>query len=464
MPAKRDLTSGSLAWNLFILAAPLALGMALRVAYSMADAFWLGKVSTTALAAPGVVMPLFFIVISLGMGFGSAGTALVAQYTGAGSDTEADKAAAQTLLLLCGLAFMLTVPTVVFAPSLLRLLRVPPDVIPEATTYLRLAMLGLPFVAFTIAYGAILRALGDTITVVLIGVATNVLNMLLDPILIFGLLGMPRLEVKGAAIVTLFSQVLSALACLWCLRRRRGGLRVSLADLKPDPAMLRRIGGVGIPLAISNSSNSFGIAVFQVMINSLGTVVVAAVSIGFKFVWFFNIPAHCMAMAAAPVVGQALGAGRIRLARRAVWSSFSIVALVMFPCVAALMAGGRAVASAFINEPDVVAEAGRFFLVVPASSYFFGVLMVLMAAFYGSGHTRPAMVISVLRLWAFRLPAAYLLGFVLHWGSMGVYFGMVIGNVLCAVITLWLFFAGGWESAVVPTRETKDTAGEEPGG
>jgi Na+-driven multidrug efflux pump len=227
-------------------------------------------------------------------------------------------------------------------------------------------------------------------------------------------------------------------------------------DLKPDLAMLRRLLRVGLPVAVSNSSNSVGISVFQVMINTLGTTVIGAMSIGFRIVWFFNMPAQAMAMAAAPVVGQALGAGKVRLARRAVWSSVSLVAVIMFPMIVGLMAGGRLVARAFIDSPDVVAEAGRFFLIVPASSYFFGVLMVLMSAFYGSGHTRPAMVISLLRLWALRLPAAYLLCFVLSWGSLGIYFGMVIGNVLCAGITLWLFFRGGWESAVI------DAPGSEP--
>jgi Na+-driven multidrug efflux pump len=162
-----------------------------------------------------------------------------------------------------------------------------------------------------------------------------------------------------------------------------------------------------------------------------------------------------MAMAAAPVVGQALGAQKPKLARRAVWTSASLVALVMFPPVVFLIWRGQLVARAFIESPDVIAEAGRFFMVVPASVYFFGVLMVLMAAFYGSGHTRPVMVISIMRLWVFRLPAAYLLAFVLGLGSTGAYLGMVFGNVLCALITLWVFLRGGWESAVVPTSDIR---------
>jgi putative MATE family efflux protein len=430
----------------------------LSALYNLVDLFWLGKVGKTAVAAPGVCMPLLFLVISLGMGLGGGGTALVAQYTGAGSYKEADRAAAQTLLLLCALAVSLAGPIMIFAPPLLRLFQVPAEVLPEARTYLRIVMLGLPFMAFAIGYGAMLRALGDTITVVVITAVANVVNLVLDPVLIFGLLGMPRLEVAGAALVTLISHVIAALACLWCLHRRRAGLHIGLADLKPDPAMLRKTCRVGLPLAIASGSNSFGFAVFQAMINKLGTVVIAAMGIGFRLVWFLAIPAHCMAMAAAPVVGQALGAGKVKLARRAVWSSVAIVALTTLPLFGGLMVGGRFVAAAFINKADVVAETTRFFLIVPASSYFFGVLMVLMAAFYGSGHTRPAMVLAIVRLWLLRLPAAYVLGFVVGWGSAGVYLGMVIGNVICALTALWLFFAGGWEAAVVPTGRAEPPA------
>ncbi|KPK65485.1 MAG: hypothetical protein AMK73_02845 [Planctomycetes bacterium SM23_32] len=461
---KRDLTSGPLGRNLFRLAAPLAVGAVLRSVYNMVDAFWLGKVSRAAIGAPGVTMPLFFIVIAVGMGFGGAGTALVAQYTGAGKPRQADRAAAQTVLLLCGLALGLGIPVMVFAPDLLRLLQVPEEIVPGATAYLRIVMAGVPFMAFAVAYGSILRALGDTITVVVITALTNCVNLVLDPLLIFGLLGLPRLEVRGAAIVTLFSQVVTALACLWCLRRGRAGLHVRLADLKPDWVILRKMLTVGVPLAASGGFNSLGFLVFQMMINSLGAVVVAAATIGFRITWVFNMPSQAMAMAAAPIVGQALGAGRPKLAHRAVWTSAGLVAGVMFPVVVGLMLGGRLVARAFIPEPEVIAEAGKFFMVVPASSYFFGVLMVLMAAFYGSGHTLPAMIVSILRLWFFRLPMAGLLGFVLGWGSLGVYLGMVFGNVVCAFITLWLFLAGGWQSAVVPTKETTAEDDERPQG
>jgi len=461
---KRDLTSGSLSWNLFRLAAPLVAGSLLQALYSLVDAFWLGRWSEKALAAPGVCMPFIFVVITFAMGFGIAGTALVAQHIGAGDHRRANRAAAQTMLLLCTIVTVLAASLVLPAPHLLRLVQVPDAMLPKAAIYLRIFMLGLPFVAFNIGYGSVLRALGDTMTVVLITALSNVLNAVLDPVLIFGWAGVPALGVGGAALASLIAQFAGGVACYVCLRLGRAGLHIRLADLRPDWPLLWKTFTVGFPVALGNSSNSLGFTVFQVMINSLGITVIGAFFIGFRVIHFFNVLPRAMSMAAAPVVGQALGAGDVPLARRAVWKSAAFVALVTFPAVVFLVWQGQLVARAFIPNVEVIAETRRFFMIVPASSYFFGVLMVLMAAFYGSGHTWPAMAVSVLRLWFLRLPAAYLLGFVLGWGSLGVYVGMVFGNLVCSAVALWLFLRGGWESAVVAHGGSQRGAPEEGNG
>ncbi|MHC4712246.1 MAG: MATE family efflux transporter [Planctomycetota bacterium] len=450
---KRDLVSGSLFANLMRLALPLAAGWLLHSLYVLADRFWLGKLSTQALAAPTVTMPFFFFVISFGMGFGSAGTALVAQFTGAKRYREADRAAAQVLVLLAFLAAVLTIPMVLFAPRLLALYQVPEDMRHEAVTYFRIMMSAMPFIAFSIAYGSVLRALGDTITVVVIGVVSNGLNLLLDPVLIFGWGGLPAMGVAGAAVATVLARLVHTAACLWLLRKGHAGLHLQIVDFRPDRPILKKTLSVGLPAAVGNSSNSLGFMGLQFLFNRLGTAVVAAFGIGHPIIHFFQVPSHSLAMAAAPIVGQALGAQKPSLARRVVKVSAAIVGLGMILPVAFVMWKGQFVAGLFTKDPAVVTETGRLFLMVPASSYCFGVIMVLMAAFYGSGHTRPAMVLSLVRLWVLRLPIGWILGFVVGLGSVGVYGGMVAGNMVSAALALWLFLRGDWQRAVIAEDE-----------
>jgi putative MATE family efflux protein len=211
----------------------MAVGMALNALYMMVDRFWLGKLSQAALGAPSVSMPIFFFVFSFGIGLSQAGTALVSQYVGAGRHREADHAAGQTFLMLCAIATGLAVPVLAFTPQVLRLVNVPPQILGGAVVYLRILMLGLPLIAFTIGYGAVLRGLGDTITVVVIGVIANLVNLGLDPVLIFGWGGLPAMGVGGAALASLIARVLAAFACYVLLRYHRAGLHVGLAALRP---------------------------------------------------------------------------------------------------------------------------------------------------------------------------------------------------------------------------------------
>jgi len=454
---RRDLTEGSLLKNLFVLAAPLMVQMSIQAIYNLTDAFWLGKLSSLAVTAPGVSMPFVFISFALAIGFGNGGAALVSQYAGAGRHADADRAAGQTVLFLLVISSVLSLLVLLFTRPLLALVQVPEEVAETAIPYLRIFILGTPFIACAMAYGSALRALGDTLTVLYITAATSLLNLVLDPVLIFWM----DMGVRGAAVASLIAQFTAAVACVVLMRKGRAGLKLSLGDMKPNMGMLRQIFNIGLPAGVSMSSNSLGFTVFQVLINRLGKSVIAAFTIGFRMTTFLSIPGRSMAMAAAPVVGQALGADKAKLAHRAVRLSVLMVALGMAVPYALMMWQGRLVTRFFVDDPDVIREAFRFFLIVPASNYFFTVIMVLSAAFYGSGHTWPIMVVSVLRQWALRVPLAFFFGYAIGWGSVGVYIGMGIANIICAVVMIWIFLAGDWAKAVIPTSEEAEIETQE---
>ena len=452
-----DLTSGSLNQNLWRMAWPVAAGMALQASYNLVNAFWLGRLSTAALAAQSLSVPFFFIVLALVSAFAMAGISVLAQYTGAGLHYEADRAAAQMFLLLCVFSVVLTVPLVAFAPGFLRMVLAPEETLADGTLYMRIAMLALPFMAFSSGYGSALRALGNTTTIVKIGIATNIINAVLDPILIFGLLGMPKMGVAGAAVGTLVANIVNAAVCYRLLTRGHMGLRIRWRDLRPDRAVLMSIARIAWPMAINGSSDSWGFFFFRILINTLGAAVLSAYTVSFRVLNMFTMPSVAMAFAAPPIVGQAVGAGKPELARQAVWRSTALTAAMLLAPMVLLMVFGQEVAGLFTKDPAVIKEAGKFFLVVPISSYAFQVITVLSAAFLGSGHTRAPMVISLVR--QLRLPAGFLMCKSLHMGSMGIYWGMVAGNVLGAVLTLWIFLQGHWQTATVPLRESEGATG-----
>jgi putative MATE family efflux protein len=447
---RRDLTQGPLFWTMFRLAAPLAAGMFFRTLYNLVDTFWLGRVSKEALAAPGVSMPLIFTLLAFGIGFGSAATALVAQHTGAKQHREADHTAAQSLMVLTVISILLSFPMIFFAEHVLRFVRVPADVIPRAGPYLSIFMMAMPLMGFGIGYDSVLRALGDTRTMVVVNMAGNVINAALDPVLIFGWGPFPAMGARGAAAASAVSICLAFIACVILLLRGRAGLRPRLRDFLPDKPVLRRLFSVGVPAGLSTALEGIGFTVFQVMVNKLGAVVIGAFMIGARITNFLDIPAQCTSMAAAPVVGQALGAGKVPLARRAIYKSVLLVAVVMFIPYGLIMWKGGLVARAFVTDPAVIAETRRFFYILPISHYSFGVLNVFLASYRGAGRTRPLLMVTILRQWLLRLPLCLILGFAFGLGSIGIYIGMALANLLCAGLSWWLFRSGGWEQAVIP--------------
>ena len=458
---RRDLTKGSLQRTLLTMALPIMAAQVLTSLYSLTDMFWLGKMAVgarEALAAVGPTAALTFIVVAFGMGFGSGGTALVSQHAGARRHRDADVAAGQTILLLTCTTSVVAGLVFVFAPQVLRLLQTPPEVMPQALPFLRILLCGMPFIAFNIGYGSALRAIGDTLTMVLIQLGTNVVNFGLSPVLIFGLGPLPALGIRGAAVVSLFSSMLTAVISIMLLRRGRSGLRLTVSDFRPNFTVIRMIFHIGLPAGVSMSSNSVGFLVLQGMINKLGAAVMGAYTLGSRITEIIGVPAGALAVSTAPVVGQALGAGKPEIARRAVRASVMMYALGMLLPQVAVMLEGHVIARGFTHDAGIIAEAGRFFLLVPASNYCFNILMVVMSAFYGSGHTRPVMVISLLRQWVLRVPVCLILcfgwGFVPSYGSQGLYAGLVIGNVISAAMAWWMFHVAAWDKPVVPAGET----------
>jgi putative MATE family efflux protein len=353
--------------------------------------------------------------------------------------------------LVAGLVF-------VFARPVLRFLRTPEEVMPQALPFLRILLCSMPFIAFNIGYGSALTALGDTLTMVVIQFGTNVINFGLSPMLIFGVGPFPALGIRGAATASLFASILTAVISVILLRRGRSGLRLTLWHFRPAPKVIRLILRIGLPAAVGMGNNSLGFLVLQGMINELGATVMGAYTLGSRITQIISVPAGALAVSTAPVVGQALGAGKPALARRAVRTSVMIYAFGMLLLYAALMLEGHIVARAFTHDRGVIAEAARFFLLVPASNYCFSIMMVVTSAFYGSGHTRPVLVISMVRQWLLRIPICMILcfgwGFIPPHGSEGLYVGLVIANVASAAFAWWLFHVVAWEKAVVPAAES----------
>nr|WP_255151365.1 MATE family efflux transporter [Halorarius halobius] len=479
-----SITEGSLARPLFTLAWPIVVTQLLQVAYNIADTIWLGRTAEPAAAvgALSLAFPLIFLLLSVGGGFTVAGSTLVAQYTGAGGEESAGKAAGQTVAFVTVLAVALGVLGYLTTEPLLGLL--PADVetaaqvIPLASEYMRVFFLGTPFLFGFFVFSALMRGYGNTRTPMRVMFVTVVLNVVLDPLFIFGwqvgpavtlfghtlALDFPAMGVEGAAVATLISRVVATGIGMYILFGLRVGPDIRPEHLRLELDWVKQIVDIGAPSALEQSTSALAMITLTAMVATFGPPVVAAYGLGNRLISLVFLPAMGLGRATNTMVGQNLGADKADRAERAVKLAGGVGAAVMFGVALVALAFAEPIVSVFIQSTTAdaartVEEGTRYLRIRTVEFAFIGVLQVLLGAYRGAGNTKTALVFSLTALWVGRVPTVYYLAFVAGLGATGIWYGMALGNIVGAVAAGAWFTRGTWKRSVVDT----DDAGAEVG-
>ena len=473
-----DLTDGSIPRSLFFLSLPIVITNLLQVGYNLADTFWLGRYSTEALAAISLGFPLVFLFISLGLGLTVAGSVLVAQHTGAEQPAKAEYAASQTVVFTLLAGLLLGTLGFQFVAQLLGLFNAEPAVLSLATDYMEVITLGLPFLFGFTVFIALMRGAGDTVTPMLVMFGTVVLNVALDPLLIFGVGPLPELGVEGAAIATVFSRGSAMIVGLWLMFRGAHGIQIHLRQMVPDLAYSKKLLRIGVPASVENTGRAISVNAVLVIVTLFSTPVVAAFGVGIRVFSMIFMPAIAIDRGVEAMTGQNIGAGRqdrvVATNRFAAKTSFlllSTLGVITFVFAPEII-------RVFDDSPAVVAEGATFLRWIAPTFGFVGILRAYSGGFRGAGKTLTAAAIAVLLFGFIRLPIAYVASqglvpidawFFAEPNPTGIWFAFAVSGFIAAVVAAGWFERGGWrggdlteESPVDDTAETDaDTAGDE---
>lgn len=441
-----DMTTGSVRKKLLLLAWPVMLSHLLQTLYNLADAFWLGKLGRQALTAPTITMHVFFLGFALAMGIGAAGTTLVSQYKGAGDEKKASHVGGQLFVLLTAIGIILGITGFILTPQILNLLQTPTDSWQMTFDYMRWIFAGFPLMFAFFVYQSINTGLGDTVGPMQVNLVTVIINVILDPILIFGLGPFPEMGVVGAAVATVFSRALASTIGMIKLFRGSTGLRLTAKNMIPDTSMIRKILKVGLPVGLGQLGTSMGFTFMIGIVNSFGSVVTAAFGVGNRIIHMAMVPAMGLSQANATAVGQNLGAGRPDRAEKSSYSALLLIGMILLPMTLCMFLFGGDISRAFVDDPEVIALGRTMFRVTTPSVFVFGFVLVLLGSFQGSGYTVPVMVLNMSRLWALRIPGAYLLAYTAGMGPMGIWWAMFISNTVTAVSGFIWFRKGSWKT------------------
>ena len=455
MKIKNNLTEGSILKSLITLSVPIIFANLLQTAYQLTDTFWVGRLGTDAVVAVSISFPIIFLIISLGGGLAMAGTILVAQYKGREDKKAVDHITSQTMLMVVLISIVLATIGYILSPFFIGLMGAEIAVFSSAVLYMKISFIGTIFMFTYMVFQSLMRGVGDVKTPVYIVLGTVLLNLILDPLFIFGYGFIPAFGVAGAAIASIGTQGLSAIIGIALLLEGKHKIQLHLSDLRPDWILIKKMFKIGFPASIEQSTRALGMTVMTFLVASFGTLTIAAYGIGSRILSFVLIPAMGLSMATSTLVGQNIGAGKIERAEKVTKLS-ALMGFILLTVVGIIMfLFAKQVSAIFIpGEIETIQSSALFIKIMALTFGFIGIQMSLNGLFRGSGNTMISMVLSIVSLWVLRFPLAYILSQHTALAEIGLWIAFPASNVLAAIIAIVWFIKGTWKQKQI-TKEIK---------
>ncbi len=429
---KARLTEGPVGRHLVDMTAPVLLGIATMMGQALIDAWFLGRVGDRALAAHAFGFPILMIVTSVAIGLGAGTSSVVARAIGAEDHRRAKRLTTDSLLLSFAITLVLAVVGVLTIGPLFRLLGAPDDMIPLLRGFMTILYTGVPFIVVGMVGMASMRATGDTRLPSKLMIYGSVLNVALDPLLIFGLGPVPAMGLNGAAMAALLSRGVIFVGALYLLNRRLHLVSFSMPERDELTRSWKDILHVGIPAAATNAIVPIGAAVITAMIARYGPEAVAAFGVASRIESMMLVVYYALSAIIGPFVGQNLAAGkgsRILEALR----------LSMLFCIGSglLIAAGLAALAGFLpalfSDSAAVIEVARLYLlIVPLSYGLYGLVMAMNASFNGLGRPMPGVGISVGRMLVLYVPLAFI--GMRFFDEVGIFAAYAAANIVSGVL------------------------------
>lgn len=441
-----DFTKGSIGRAILLLAIPMVLEMLMQSIFGVVDVFFVGRLGADAVAAVGMTDSLMVLVYAVGMGVSMAATAMVARRIGEKKPEEASVAAFQALVAGFITSLPIAIVGILYAPELMALMGASESVIEIGGTYCAILLGSNILILYLFLINAIFRGAGDAVIAMRVLWLANIINIFLDPALIFGWGPFPELGVTGAAIATSIGRAIGVFYQLYVLLRGNGRVKLYLDKLRIDRDMMRRLINISWPGMIQYGVATASWMLLFRIIAMFGSAAMAGYTIAIRIIIFALLPSWGMGNAAATLVGQNLGAGQPDRAERSVWITafwnmafLGVVALGMFVYAQELI-------EIFTQDSDVIAIGVDCLRIVSVTYIFFAFGMVSVQAFNGAGDTKTPTWINLISYWIFQIPLAYVLAQPLEMGANGAFIAIAVAQTILAVISMIWFKKGTWKT------------------
>jgi putative MATE family efflux protein len=445
----QNYTEGPVGRSILLLAVPMVLEVVLESVFAVTDVFFVSRLGENAIAVVGLTESMMAIVYTLAVGLTIGATATVARRIGEQNPDGAARAAVQTLALGVFVSIVLAIAGVALAPTLLRLLGAPPEVVEVGSGFTRVMLGGNASVVMLFLINAIFRGAGDAAIAMRVLWLANGINIVLGPLLIFGVGPFPKLGVVGAAVATTIGRGAGAVFALYRLFQPGRHIQVKREHLHLDFALmgrLLRLSGTGTLQVFIGTASWIGLVR---ILSQFGAAAIAGYTIAIRVILFALFPSWGLGNAAATMVGQALGAGKPERAERAVWMA-GFYNLCFLGTVGILfVAFADPIARLFTQDATVLPYATDGLRIVALGFPFYAYGMVVNQSFNGAGDTWTPTYLNLFVFWLFEIPIAYFLSARVGLGPDGVFWAITLAFSVLAVASGLLFKAGRWKAKSV---------------
>jgi putative MATE family efflux protein len=446
---EKDWTEGGVVSNLWLLSWPIMVSQTLTVLGPTVDMIWVGKLGAAPIAGVGVSGMVIMAVNSLMMGLYTGLRAMIARFIGAGDTVSANKIAQQALVIGASFSLITAAVGIFLAEPMMAMFGVEPDVVAEGAVYMRIQLAGSITMALTMLSQTIMQASGDTITPMRISVIFRLFQILLCPLLVFGVWIFPELGVSGAAWSNVISQSLGGVLGMWYLFNGGTRLKLTLKGFRFDRDILWRMIKIGVPASITGMQRFLPYLVIVIFVSPFGTGAVGAHSLMQRIDTFIRMPAGALGSAAGVLAGQNLGAGKPERAEKGGWIAVAMYSGAMVICSILIWFFAENIVRIFNTDPGLVSVASSFMRIQIVGYLVFGLTIVLSLCIEGVGDTIPTMIGTLVTMWVIQVPLAWYLPTHTSLGVNGVQWAISLALVARAIIFTVYFKSGRWKKKAI---------------
>jgi len=442
----KDFTNIPLRKSILLLSIPMVLETLMESIFAITDIYFVSKLGPDAIATVGLTESLLTMIYAVGMGLSMATTAMVSRRIGEKKYYSASIVAVQAIIAGIVVSLAIGIPGIIFAPALLKLMGANTLIVAEFSVYTTIILGSNIVIMLLFIINAVFRSSGDAAVSMRVLWFANIINIVLDPIFIFGWGPIPAMGIKGAALATTIGRGLAVAYQFYLLFKGHGRVRIIRKAIKLNFKVMYNLfkvslGGIGQSLVATIS----WVGMVRI-IAEFGSNALAGYTIAIRVIIFALMPSWGISNAAATLVGQNLGAKKPDRAERAVWITGYVNMVLLGLVSLVFIFFPEFFIRLFINDTEVIKSGAKGLQIISMGYIFYAMGMVMVQSFNGAGDTRTPTLINIICFWLIEIPLALFLAKMVFHNENGVFIAIVISESLMTITAIYLFRKGKWKT------------------